>query len=104
MVSIFFKINGVVMNAFAFSCTIFFFNKLLNHGENKHKIHDLSFEKIHRARDEWNKNNMKQLDFINKIMNQKNEPRTYICKTNKILTSLTSIIRFLPSISSSEKW
>ena len=93
MVSIFFKINGVVMNAFAFSCTIFFFNKLLNHGENKHKIHDLSFEKIHRARDEWDKNNMKQLDFINKIMNQKNEPRTYIKMLMKQCLSTTKYMQ-----------
>ena len=72
MVPVLFTISGVLMIAFAFSCTIFFFNKLLNHGEKERKRRDLAFEKLQRARDEWNKHKMKQLDFIIERLHQEN--------------------------------
>ena len=42
------------------------------------KRHDLALEKLPRARDKWNKDRIKQLDFINKRLREKNEARTYI--------------------------
>ena len=38
----------------------------------------LPLEKLQRARDEWNRDRMKCLDFINKRLREKNEARTYI--------------------------
>ena len=42
------------------------------------KKHDLALEKLQRARDEWNRDRMKRLDLINKILREKNEARVYI--------------------------
>ena len=36
------------------------------------------FKEQQRARDEWNEDRMKRLDFINKRLREKNEARTYI--------------------------
>ena len=51
MASVLFRIAGAMMNAFAFSGTIFFFSKPTDHGEKERKIHDLALEKLQRARD-----------------------------------------------------
>ena len=66
------------MNALAFSGTNFVFSRLTDHGAEERKIHDLALEKLQRARDEWNRNRTKRLDFINKRLREKNEARTYI--------------------------
>ena len=66
------------MNALAFSGTNFVFSRLTNHGAEERKIHDLALEKLQRARDEWNRDRTKRLDFINKRLREKNEARTYI--------------------------
>ena len=66
------------MNALAFIGSNFVFSRLTDHGEEEHKRHDLALEKLQRARNEWNKDRMKQLDFINKRLCEKNEARTYI--------------------------
>ena len=50
----------------------------MDHGEKEHKRHDLALEKLQRARDEWNKHRMKQLDFMNKRQREKNEAMAYI--------------------------
>ena len=55
MASLLFTIGGAVMNAVAFSGTNFAFSWLMDHGEEERKRHDLSLEKLQRARDEWNK-------------------------------------------------
>ena len=78
MASLLFTIGGAVMNALAFSGTNFLFSKFTDHGEKEHKRHDLALEKLQRARDEWNKDRMKRLDFINKRLREKNEARVYI--------------------------
>ena len=66
------------MNALAFSGTNFVFSRLTDHGAEERKIHDLALEKLQRARDEWNRDRTKRLDFINKRLREKNEARTYI--------------------------
>ena len=66
------------MNVLAFSGTNFVFSRLTDHGAEERKIHDLALEKLQRARDEWNRDRTKRLDFINKRLREKNEARTYI--------------------------
>ena len=36
---------------------------------------DLALEKLQRAREKWNKERMKRLDFVNKSLREKNEAR-----------------------------
>ena len=78
MASLLFTIGGAVVNALAFSGTNFVFSRLTDHGEEERKRYDLALEKLQRARDEWNKDQMKRLDFINRKLHEKNEARTYI--------------------------
>ena len=70
MASLLFTIGGAVVNALAFSGTNFVFSRLTDHGEEERKRHDLALEKLQRARDEWNKDRMKRLDFINKRLRE----------------------------------
>ena len=78
MASVLFTIGGAVVNALAFSGTNFVFSRLTDHGAEERKRHDLALEKLQRARDEWNRDRTKRLDFINKRLREKNEARTYI--------------------------
>ena len=78
MASLSFTIGGVVVNALAGCGTNFVFSKLTDHGEKERKRHDLALERLQRARDEWNEDRMKRLDFINKRLREKNEPKVYI--------------------------
>ena len=82
MTSVLFTIGGAVVNALAFSGTNFVFGRLTNHGAKVHKRNDLAEEKLQRARDKWNEDQMKQIDFINKKLREKNEARTYINSVN----------------------
>ena len=66
MASLLFTIGGAVVNTLAFSGTNFVFSRLTDHGEEERKRHDLALEKLQRARDQWNEDRMKQLDFITK--------------------------------------
>ena len=78
MASLLFTVGGAVVNALAFSGTNFVFSRLTNHGEEEQKRHDLALKRLQRARDEWNKDQMKGLDFINKRPREKNEARVDI--------------------------
>ena len=78
MASILFTVGGAVVNALAFSGTNLVFIRLTDHGAEERKRHDLALEKLQRARDEWNRDRMKRLDFMNKRLREKNEMRTYI--------------------------
>ena len=71
MASLLFTIGGVVFNALPFSGTNFVFSRLRNHGEEECKRHKLAIERLQRARDEWNEDRMKRLDFINKRLREK---------------------------------
>ena len=68
MTSVLFTISGAVVNALVFN---FVFSRLTDHGAEERKRHDLALERLQRVRDEWNKNRMKRLDFINKILRKK---------------------------------
>ena len=78
MASVLFTISGAVVNPLAFSGTNFVFSRLMHHGAEERKRHDLALEGLQRARDEWNKDQMKRLDFINKRLRDKDEAKTYI--------------------------
>ena len=78
MASLLFTVGGTGVNALAFSGTNFVFSRLTNHGEEEQKRHDLALERLQRARDEWNKDQMKGLDFIHKRPREKNEARVDI--------------------------
>ena len=73
-----FKVGGAVVNALAFSGTNFVFSRLIDRGEVERKRHDLALENLQRARDKWNEDRMKRLDFINKRLLEKNEVKVYI--------------------------
>ena len=85
MVLLLFAVSGAVVNALAFSGTNFVFSRLTDHGAEERKRHDLALEKLQRARDEWNRNRMKRLDFMNKRLREKNEARRYINNVDKIV-------------------
>ena len=71
MASLLFTVGGAVVNALAFSGTNFVFSRLTDHGEEEHKRHDLALERLKKARDEWNEDRMKRLEFINKRLLEK---------------------------------
>ena len=78
MASLLFTIGGSMVNVVAFNGTNFLFSRLVDHGVEERKRHDLTLEKLQRARDQWNEDRMKRLDFINKRVREKNEARVYI--------------------------
>ena len=63
--------GGAVVNALAFNGTNFVFSRLMDHGEEGPKRHNLVTEELQKARDKWNEDRMKQLDFINKRLREK---------------------------------
>ena len=78
MASLLFTVGGAVVNASAISGTNFVFSMLTDHGAKERKRHDLAEEKLQRARDEWNRDQTKRLDFISKRLRGKNEAKAYI--------------------------
>ena len=71
MTLLLFTVGGTVVNTLAFSGTNFVFSRLTDHGEEERKRHDLALERLQKARDEWNEDRMKRLDFINKRLREK---------------------------------
>ena len=51
---------------------------LRDDGGKDRKRHDLAEEHLQRARDKFNEDRMKRLDFINKRLRKRNEARVYI--------------------------
>lgn len=66
--SVLLTICGALINSLAFSCTVCFFCKLMDHGEKEGKIHGLALAKIRKGRDELNQEKPKWLGFINKTV------------------------------------
>ena len=64
-------IFSFVFSATAFGGANITFSMLTDHGAKEHKRHDLALEKLQRARDKWNEDRMKRLDFINKRLREK---------------------------------
>ena len=85
MASLLFTVDGAVVNPLAFSGTNFLFSGLMEHGEKEPKRHDLAHEKLQMARDEWNKDRMKGLDFMEKRLREENEARAYINNVDEVM-------------------
>ena len=85
MASLLFTVGGAVVNALAFSGTNFVFNKLTDHGAEERKRHDLALKMLQKARDEWNEDRMRRLDFINKRLREQNKVRAYINDTDEAM-------------------
>ena len=85
MASVLFTIGGAVVNALAFSGTNFVFSRLTDNGAKERKRHDLALEKLQRTREKWNEDRMKQLDFTNKRLREKNEAKAYINNVAKAM-------------------
>ena len=71
MASLLFTVGGAVVNALVFRGTNFVFSRLTDHGAEELKRHDLALKKLQRTRDEWNRDRMKRLDFMNKRLREK---------------------------------
>ena len=62
---------GDGFNATAFGGVSLGFSMLRNDGGKERKRHDLAEERLQKARDQWNEDRMKRLDFINKRLHEK---------------------------------
>ena len=71
-------IGGAAINALAFSGSNYLFSKLSDHGKAERKRHDLAMEDFQKARDEWNKERVKRLDFINKRLREQQDAKQAI--------------------------
>ena len=66
MVSIAMMIGGAEVNALAFTGSIFLFSSLSSKdAEKERKRHDLAIEELTKARDEWSKERVIYLDYMN---------------------------------------
>ena len=101
MESLLFTVGGAVVNALVFSGTNCIFSRLTDHGVEERKRHDLAPGKLQRTRDEWDRYRMKQLDFINKRLREKNEARAYINNVDEAIVEYYRVfakqIKPLPS-------
>ena len=118
MASLLFPISGAVVNVLAFGGTNFVFSRLMDHGEEERKRHDLAEEQLQKARDQLDEDRMERLDFINKRLHEKNETRAYInnvdeamleyyrlfVKQIKPLPSEPQLSQFFSSIGGSKTW
>ena len=73
------------INATAFACASLGFSMLRDDAGKERKRHDLAEEKLQRARDKWNEDRMKGLDFINKRLREQNKAREYINNNNEAI-------------------
>ena len=67
-----------VFSETAFSGANLVLSMLTGHGEKERKRHDLALGKLQRARDKWNEDRMKRLQFIDKRLREKNNEKAYI--------------------------
>ena len=93
MASLFFTVSSAIVNALAFSGTNFLFGRLTDYGAKERKRNDLAEEKLQKARDKWNRDRMKRLDFVNKRLREKNEARTYINNVDEVMLEYYRIVR-----------
>ena len=86
------RIFGAVVNATPFFGTSLGYSMLRDDGGKEHKRNDLAEKQLQKVRDEWNEDQMKRLDFINKrlreIMRQGH-------KSTMLMTSCLNTIEYL---------
>ena len=80
MVSIAMMIGGAVVNALAFTGSNLLFSSLKSSDIGKErKSHDLALEQLTKARDEWSKERLKYLDYLNdRLRKEANAKKTCI--------------------------
>ena len=78
MASLAMLIGGAAINALAFSGSSSLFSKLSDHGKAEWKKHNLAMEEFQKAKGEWNKERVKRLDFINKMLREQQDARQAI--------------------------
>ena len=76
---------GAGINATAFAGACLGFSLPRHDGGKGRKRHDLAEERLQKARDQWNEDRMKRLDFINKRLRGQNKARAYINDTNEAI-------------------
>ena len=76
---------GVGINATAFGGVGLAFSMFRHDGGKERKRHDLAEEQLQKARDKWNEDRMKRLDFINKPLREQNKARAYINDTDEAI-------------------
>ena len=76
---------GVGINATAFGGVGLTFTMFGHDGGKERKRHDLAEEQLQKARDKWNEDRMKRLDFINKPLREQNKARAYINDTDEAI-------------------
>ena len=91
MVSLLFTVGGAVVNALAFSGTNFVFNRLTD-GAEERKRHDLAEKELQRAKNKWNEDRMKQLDFINKRLREAQAAKTYINNADEAMLKYYRVV------------
>lgn len=105
-----FTIGVALMNDLLSAALIFSSAKLwIKDSDKESKRHDFPLEQLQTAKNEWNKDRIKRIDFINRRLRQRSEARAYInnndeamleysqvfFKTNKIVSFWISVIRFI---------
>ena len=96
MALLFTLVNGIfsaVVNATVFAGASAGFRMLRNDGGKERKRHDFAEEQLQRARDEFNENRMKRLDFINKRLREQNKGRAYIHDTHEAMLEYYRVFR-----------
>ena len=66
------------INALALSGSNYLFSKLLDHGQEEQKRHDLAMKKFQEAIDEWYKEWLKNIDFIIKRLHDQQHAKQAI--------------------------
>ena len=70
-------IGGALVNAISFTGTNFLFSQFGGHGEEM-KRHNLAIEKFTKARDEYTRQRLQRLDFINQTLrDQRHAEQTF---------------------------
>ena len=76
---------GSGINAAAFGGASLVFSMLKDDDGKERERHDLAEEQLQKARDKWNEDRMKRLDFINRRLREKNEARAYINNVDEVM-------------------
>jgi len=78
MASLLAATGSALLNALTFSGSSFLFSMFSDHGAAERKRHDLALEALQKARDTWQKQRIKRLDFINERLRQEKQAEVYI--------------------------
>ena len=101
MALLFIILSGIFSSVFsttAFGGANLAFGMLTDNGAKERKRHDLTLEKLQRARDKWNEAGYTSTTLMKQCLS------TIAYLQKKALATCASIIRFLSSIRDTKKW